>query len=309
MSTDPDRDAAAGLPLVSVVVASNRASPFLVEALGSVAAQTYRHLEIIVVDDGSDDPEFIADVTRRIGEVTVVRQRPSGVAVARNVGAALATGEFLVFLDDDDRWHPERIELQLRALQSDAEAVVSYCGMRSVDEAGNVVAEADQVAVADEYDVARRATGIILPNVLMRRAAFERVGGFHPAIRLAQDLDLILLLARQGRFVFTPEVLVDYRAHSNNNTRRYRELCRSIREVVRLHLWNAIERKDDALATAYRESLLSNQRFAWWSAIRAARTSLAAGHAGRAVGDIAWAIRFAPRGLPSAALRRLRHVK
>jgi glycosyltransferase involved in cell wall biosynthesis len=309
MSTDPDHYAARGLPLVSVVVASNRASPFLVEALNSVAAQTYPHLEIIVVDDGSDDPEFITDVTRSMSEVTVVRQRPSGVAVARNVGAALATGEFLVFLDDDDRWHPERIQLQLRAFENAPDAVACYCGMQSIDEAGNVVAEADQVAVSDEYDVARRATGIILPNVLMRRTAFERVGGFHPAIRLAQDLDLILLLARQGRFVFSPEVLVDYRAHSNNNTRRYRELCRSISEVVHLHLWNAIERNDDALASAYRESLLSNQRFAWWSAIRAARTSLARGHAGSAIGDVAWAIRFAPGGPPSAALRRLRHVK
>src|SRR5690606_10625865 len=94
--------------------------------------------------------------------------------------------------------------------------------------------------------------------------------------------------------------LVDYRAHGQNTTRRHRELCRSIDQVLRLHQWSASERGDRALVVAYQQSIRSNDRFAWWSALRAARNSP------RSLREVAWAIRFAPRAPGDAALRRIR---
>jgi alpha-1,3-rhamnosyltransferase len=185
--------------------------------------------------------------------------------------------------------------------------VVAYCALQSIDESGAVVAAADQVAVAGEFDVARRATGIILPNVMIRADAFEKVGGFDSALHLAEDLDLILSLASLGRFVFTPEVLVDYRTHEGNTTKRYRALCAAIDAVVRAHMADASTRGDQPLVSAHRESLAANQRYAWWSALRAARTDLSNGHAGRALGAVGWALRFAPGGVASALQRRLDH--
>lgn len=293
------------MPLVSVVVATNRLSPFLAEALDSVADQTYRRIEVIVVDDGSENPSSVAQVVKRFPGATLVRQQPSGVAIARNLGAALATGEFLVFLDDDDRWHRERIERQVQALEEKPDAPLAYCGMQSIDVQGEVIFPADQVPVTGECDVARRITGIILPNVILRRDAFVKAGGFHPAFRMAEDLDLVLKLSRQGDFAFSPETLVDYRSHSFNTTKRHRELCRSIDQVLRLHLWNATERNDPALEKAYRESILANGRFAWWSALRAAREGIRTGSAS-ALGEIGWAFLFAPWGLGDAMFRRLR---
>ena len=168
------------------------------------------------------------------------------------------------------------------------------------------MAPSDQVAIGGEADVARRLTGIILPNVLIRRSAFEQSGGFSPVLRLAEDLDLILTLSRRGGFVFTPDVLVDYRTHANNTSGRYRELCRSIDMVVRMHRWSARERGDRAAVAAYHESLCANQRYAWWSALRSARGNSAARHPAAAARDILWAMRFAPGGPPSALLRRFR---
>jgi alpha-1,3-rhamnosyltransferase len=295
------------VPRVTVILATNRSSVFLSEALDSVAQQTHPNVELIVVDDGAPDPHTIEVAVSEHSAGRVIHQPPAGVSAARNAGAARATGEFLVFLDDDDRWRPERLALQCHALRDAPDAVVSYSGMQSIDEAGVVIAPADQTAVTGELDVARRATGIILPNVFIRRTAFEQVGGFDPRLRLAEDLDLILSLARLGGFVFVPDVLVDYRTHSANTTKRYRELCKAIDDVIRAHLAEAEARGDSTLVAAFRESLLANQRYAWWSALRAARSDLSERRVARAVGAVAWSLRFAPRGIPSALLRRLRH--
>ncbi len=187
------------------------------------------------------------------------------MSTARNLGVSHTRGELLVFLDDDDRWHEKRIELQVAAI--DDTVVASYCGMRTVDEHGRELVAADQHQVRDVHEVLRRGTGIILPNLMTRRDAFVRVGGFHPAFRRAQDLDLVIRLALAGELRFVDETLVDYRRHADNNTRRYRELCRSIDHVVRLHAWAATERgradlADDVTARHYVVSLLIEELIA-----------------------------------------------
>jgi hypothetical protein len=128
------------------------------------------------------------------------------------------------------------------------------------------------------------------------------VGGFHPSFRRAQDLDLILKLALDGDFVFVDRPLVDYRYHAGNNTRRYRELCRSVDHIVRLHRWNAWEKGRDDLVTDYDVALGSNDRVAWWSAGRSARARLRSGDVLGAASDAGWALRFAPTA-PWHALR------
>ncbi|HEY5224719.1 MAG TPA: glycosyltransferase [Microbacteriaceae bacterium] len=292
-------------PLVSVVIATNRGGGFLREAVDSVRTQTYSSVELILVDDGSPQPREIASAAALVPGARVVRQAAAGPSVARNRGARLATGRYLSFLDDDDRWHPQRIAAAVARLEADSAAVLAYCAMRTVDAAGRVLVEADQRAVADRLEVARRATGILLPNILVRAEAFALVGGFHSRIRFAEDLDLVLRLAESGPFAFEPAVLVDYRAHDANSTRRHRALARGIDEVLRLHRWAADERGDALLVAALDESIRKNDRFAWWSAGRAARVALANGRPGVATAELWWAMRAAPRGLVDGTARRL----
>lgn len=306
---EPREPSAVALPSVSVVVATNRVSPFLEEALESVRRQTYGRVEVVIVDDGSPEPDASVAAAAAYPGARVIRQEPSGVAIARNVGVAATTGELIAFLDDDDRWHPERLERQVRSLSTSPGAVAGYCGMQSIDEDGRVIVQADQVAVTSPVEIARRRTGIMLPNLMVRRDALESAGGFHPAIRLAEDLDLVLKLSQRGDFVFTDGALVDYRTHGANTTRRHRELCRSIDRVVRLHMWSARERGDDDLVAAHRESLRANARYAWWGALRAARSNLRSGRWRSAADDLLWAQRFAPGGVQDAVGRRLRGVR
>lgn len=293
-------------PLVSIVVATNRARPYLREAIASVAAQTWTDAELIVVDDGSADPEEVALAAGLVPGARVVRLDPSGVSAARNRGASLARGTYLVFLDDDDVWAPTRIERHVAIMQSREGIVASYCGMQTVRaDTGEVIAAADQTAIAGRLDVARRTTGIILPNLFLDRSSFVSVGGFDEGLRYAEDLDLALRLAELGEFAFVPETLVDYRATSNNATRRHHELVRGIDDVLRHHRREAAQRDDRALTAALDESLRKNGRFAWWGAGRAAKAALRERRPFVAAGEMLWALRTAPRGLVDGVGRKL----
>lgn len=295
--------------LVSVIVATNRVGPYFAEALASARDQTYSNLEIIVVDDGAPDSAAVDRTVGSVPKARVIHQAAAGVSVARNVGIAEASGEFVAFLDDDDRWDPRRLEWQIAGLMNAPDAVTSYCAMRTVDEDGEQLAEADQVPITDRLDVARRTTGIILPNTIVRRDALVAAGGFHADIRLAEDLDLMLRLAERGAFVFEPRTLVDYRSHGSNTTARHRPLVASIERVLRLHQGNARERGDRDLVAALQVSRRKNQRFAWWSAGRAAKLALRQRKPVLAADELWWALRTSPTGLLDGVVRRLNLIR
>lgn len=299
-------DAAADPPAISVILATNRAgsAPFLDMAIASVLAQRGVALELVIVDDGSPDPDAVGLHVPDDPRVRATRVDSRGVARARNMGAGLARGTLLAFIDDDDCWDPDRLGRHQAVMASEPEAVVSYCRMRTVDDSGLELAPGDQTAVRDIHDVYRRATGILMPNMVIRRDAFTDVGGFDPAFQIAEDLDLLLRLARLGRVVFVEgRVLVDYRAHENNTTRRHREVAESVRTVLRLHRAAALQRGDADLAADLAHSLTANGRYAAWSAARAARRMIRSGQVGSAAGELLWAASFAP-GAPGSWLSR-----
>ncbi|WP_251150477.1 glycosyltransferase [Cellulosimicrobium sp. Marseille-Q4280] len=307
MSVDEGRSPAEDAddpPRVSVVVATNRGGPFLAEALASVVAQTLPPAELVVVDDGSPDPDALRTITDAFPVARVVRTQPSGVSAARNRGVLETTGELVAFLDDDDRWHPDRLRRHVEVMAPRPDVVVSYCGMRTIDAAGDVVVEADQRAAADRRDVIR-GPGVMLPNLVIRRETFDAIGGFDPAYRQGEDLDLVLDAAAHGPFAFVDEALVDYRYHPSNTTRSYRDLATAIRTILRVHRAAALDEGRADLVGAYDDRLRANDRFAWWSAGRAARTALRERRVGAALADGTWALRFAP----TAPVTRLRPVR
>jgi glycosyltransferase involved in cell wall biosynthesis len=305
--SDPTRDASAPAdgtaapPRVSVVVATNRGGPFLAEALASVAAQTLPAAELVVVDDGSPEPDALRAIVAGVPAARLVRRPASGVSAARNAGVGETTGDLVAFLDDDDRWHPERLRRHVEAMTARPDAVVSYCGMRTVDADGAPLVAADQRPAHDEADVVR-GPGVMLPNLVVRRATFDAVGGFDPAYRQGEDLDLVLRAAALGPFAFVDDVLVDYRHHPANTTRSHRDLAKSIRTILRGHRAEAVSAGRPDLVDAYDARLAANDRFAWWSAAREVRAAVTERRLAAAVGATWWAVRFAPLA-PVARLR------
>jgi len=205
-----------GVGTVSVIIASNRGGPYLADAVESVRQQTVPVHEIILVDDGSPEPG-LSQVARELG-IDYVRQLASGVSAARNRGVARATGEWVALLDDDDIWHPEKVEEQLRALEASPESIACYTDQTIIDSLGSSTMMAT-APVGSSSELIARGNGVPPSNTLLiRREAYITVGGCEAGLRFAEDIDLVLRLLRLGEFTKVDRALIGYRKYPGQVT-------------------------------------------------------------------------------------------
>jgi glycosyltransferase involved in cell wall biosynthesis len=198
--------------LVSVVIGVYNAERYIAEAIDSVLAQDHRPLELIVVDDGSTDGS--GDVVRRYPDVVYIRQENGGNGSARNTGVAAASGEFLAFLDADDRFTPGKLSLQLRALEEDPGLDLVFGHVQEF-----VSPELDEETRAGIRPPAPEPMPWTAPNLmLIRRAAFDRVGPFETGIRVGVTVDWFLRAKEaELRYRVLPETVLERRLHTENN--------------------------------------------------------------------------------------------
>lgn len=205
-------------PVVSCIVPYFDGARFVGEALASIRAQTHRPLEIIVVDDGSTDAS--ADVVRRLGDdVRYHRQENRGPAAACNAGVALAGGDFIAFLEQDDLWEPDKTARQLAAFAADPE--LAYC----VGHVQNFWAPelAGQAERYRDAPIMRPVPGYVVQTLMLRPAAFRRVGPFDETLRFAAATDWFVRAAERDQpGCLLPEVLTRRRLHADNFSRRHR---------------------------------------------------------------------------------------
>ncbi len=221
---------------VTVVIPTNRGGPYLSEAVASLRAQSAAPDEVILVDDGSPSPGLAA-VAREL-DVTYVRKDAGGISSARNAGVARATGDWIAFLDDDDLWHPNRLNAQLTALTHAADAIACFTGGEYIDADGRPFGEPWGAADASSTDMlCGRIPSPRITTLLVRRDAYLAVGGCRTRMEPSEDNDLIARLLLHGRFVAVDQALVSYRRHDANVTRRTlagrQAGRRSIREMMR----------------------------------------------------------------------------
>lgn len=209
-------------PLVSIIVTCFEQADLVGEAVSSARSQTHPRVEVVVVDDGSTDAS--AQVAAEAHADRVLQQRNTGVSGARQSGLAAATGEYVVFLDGDDRLHPRAVEVQLSYLQAAPGAAFAAGRNRLVDGDGRPLATpVEPPHTGDLYEELLRRPWICPPSaVLVRRAALEDVGGWNPDLLVGEDLDVYLRLARSFPGVDHPEVVTDYRIHTRMHSRSYR---------------------------------------------------------------------------------------
>ncbi|MBX3468598.1 MAG: glycosyltransferase [Planctomycetes bacterium] len=203
-------------PRVSIIVPLFDGRRWLQEALESALGQTHAPVEVVVVDDGSTDGG--AEVARALG-VRVLTQRNAGVAAARNHGLDEARGEWVVFLDQDDRLLPRAVEAGLEALRATPAAGWTVGRLRRIDAHGRVRGE--EAAVGGPLDRLSMLRGqarsggppgrALLPRALVRAA-----GGFDPRHAPADDYALFLELARRAAGRWLDEVVLEYRRHDAN---------------------------------------------------------------------------------------------
>ena len=207
-------------PRVSVIIPSYNHERFLGQAIDSALSQTLRPHEVIVVDDGSTDGT--AAVLSRYGDrIQAIRQANSGVSAARNAGVARSTGDLLAFLDADDEWRPQKLELQVQAWQADPGLGLVHCGVEDIDGDGQPLREHAQGLSGTDVAAAMllfRGPTILGggSGVLIPRAVFDTAGGFDLRLSTSADWDLYYRIASQYPIAFVPAPLLRYRLHGSN---------------------------------------------------------------------------------------------
>ena len=194
-------------PLVSVIMAAFQAERFLEDAISSVLAQDYAPFEVVVCDDGSTDrtPEILAAHS----ELRTVRQPNSGAAAARNAAVAASSGELLAVFDADDLWPPTRLTVQTDYLVQHPKVGCVLGRQEWIDPPPWLTRD----AVYGELD------GIPLVSAMLRRSAFDAIGGFDESFTHSEDMDLLFRLRERGIPIeVLPDVVMFRRYHGANLT-------------------------------------------------------------------------------------------
>ncbi|MBD2184528.1 glycosyltransferase [Planktothrix sp. FACHB-1355] len=206
------------MALISVIIPVYNGEKTIRETIESVLAQTFSDWELIIINDGSTDStlEVIANI--KDNRLKVFSYPNAKQAASRNRGLSIAHGEFIAFLDADDVWMPDKLELQLKALQTNTQAAIAYSWTDCIDESGQFLRRGNHINLTGNVYAQMLLTDFLEhgSNPLIRRDALNQVGSFDESLPPAEDWDMWLRLAARYQFVAVPSVQVLYRISANS---------------------------------------------------------------------------------------------
>jgi glycosyltransferase involved in cell wall biosynthesis len=209
-------------PAVSVVMAAKNYAKFLPQAVASVQAQTFTDWELIIVDDGSTDqtPEVVKPFLQE-ERIRYFRSDKLGQSRAKNLGVKLSQGRLIAFLDADDAWHADKLSLQVECLRQHPTVGVCFTRRILMDESGNTRRANDPPAPSGAvFNEIFLRNFVCFSSVMIRREAFEQVGGFNPTWDLSIDYDLWLRISPLYEFQQLDEPLTLYRTGHGNLSKK-----------------------------------------------------------------------------------------
>lgn len=237
------------MQLISVIIPTFNTERFIRETIASILAQTFKDLEIIVVDDGSTDRTCA--LIREMGpQIRLIEQKNSGVSVARNRGAAEARGRYLCFMDHDDYWFPDKLEMQIAEMERDDRVGVVYSTFllwrpaetgAYPEPQGFTRNEAPDALDPDHSGWIYRQLlidcWVLTSSAMIRADVFRAENGFDESLPFSEDWDLWLRLSRVCRFSRLVRPTTLYRQHPDQGSGVFRAVD------YRTRLLNAAVRK------------------------------------------------------------------
>jgi glycosyltransferase involved in cell wall biosynthesis len=232
----------------SVIIPVYNGERFIRDAIQSVLDQTVRDVEIIVIDDGSTDGTRAA-VQSFGGRISYHYQENAGADRAYNCGIALASGEFVGFLDHDDRWYPNKLQTQLEIFSKHPDVGLTYSEVDLIDGDGAPVRKktwAERNGVRDDMIggtevILKRRFPVSVPSaMLFRRSVLTEIGGLDSSLpRSGGHVDgkLCILAGEVSKVYFALKPLVQYRVHTEQMTHRKRQLIHQSRIYLLDSLW------------------------------------------------------------------------
>ena len=221
-------------PLVSVIIPTFNGAKYIGAAIDSILAQTYRHVEVLVVDDGSTD-ETPAIVRGYGAPVHYVQQSNAGTAAARNTGVRVSRGEIVALLDHDDLWLPRKLERQLPLFERDPKVGLVFAGIEFfLNDTGRVTATYFPAEELSAHDLLAHEV-LPIQTVMFRRSALDKVGPFDTALRGTDDWDMSIRMGAEFRVVGFPETLARVRLHETQQGRNADNMFHQAMRVVEKH--------------------------------------------------------------------------
>lgn len=212
---------------VTILIPVYNGGPFLTQAIESALAQSWPAIEVLVIDDGSDDDGHTERVCRSFGtRVRYLHRENGGVGAALNTGIAAMSGRYLTWLSHDDLYDPRKVEVQMKVLETQPEQCVIFGDYATIGEDGAVIAE---IETGSGYRSDQPLWAILEGRingctVLLDRALLERHGGFDIGLPTTQDYELWWRLALHYPFVHVPGALVRHRVHEGQGSRGRRHI-------------------------------------------------------------------------------------
>ncbi len=202
-------------PKISVIVTNFNYGRYLFECVESIRNQTFKDFELIIVDDASTDGSL--GLVGHLADKAVTFKKNQGTRVASNTGVQVACGTYCVFVNADDKLHPDFLSSCIHTLESDPSLSLTYTDFWHFGQSGET--KLDNGVVFPEWDVERlKKFNFILCSALFKKEVFEKVGGLQVDYGM-EDYDLWLRMALQGHIgKRTPGYLYYYRAHEHNRT-------------------------------------------------------------------------------------------
>jgi glycosyltransferase involved in cell wall biosynthesis len=272
------------VPLVSVIVPTYNRADLVLRAVRTVLIQTERDLELLIVDDGSDDDTPTVLSTVDDPRVRTLRTTHVGVARARNAAIGEARGAWVAFLDDDNEWHPSYLERQLAAAAAAPGVVAVYCPAQHFDDDLDEFGGRSpwHTTAGDLFAPMMRRGYPRVSATMVRRTTLVEAGGFPPDLAVAADCELFLRVNLLGTYAWNPEALairhLHGRGHLSTQWVKQREsywiqAARLRRPVVRrggYRAWATWLRwhVGEAEYAVLRTTPITERRAAAWAAVR-----------------------------------------
>jgi glycosyltransferase involved in cell wall biosynthesis len=222
------------MPKVSVIIPTCNRAELLRSAIESVLHQTFQDFEIVIIDDASRDhtPEVVTNF--KDTRIKLIRHQVSqGAAEARNTGIMNSSGEYIAFLDDDDEWLPDKLQIQVDLLEnSSPEVGAVYTNRFTIDRAsGRVLHERNSKISLD----ISKGNFITTSSVLLRRKCFEEFGLFDKNIPAVEDYDMWFRMSKKFSFELIEKPLIKYYIHENNISFNYEKKIRGLEALYKKH--------------------------------------------------------------------------
>ena len=225
--------------LVSVVVPIYNRGKIVGKTIDSILCQSYSDVEIIAVNDGSNDGTLtvLNEYSKRHPErIIVINQSNAGQVRAKNKGIAASRGEFIAFLDSDDFWEKEKLSLQMPLFIGKVGLV--YSGINEVDTEGRILKTVlpESGMRGDIFRsllIKNRMTG---GTVVVKRKVLNNIGFFDESFRAAENWDLWIRISSKHEVDYVDKPLVNYLKHSGNMSQDNRRMVEGMRSVLKKHL-------------------------------------------------------------------------